>query len=61
MEGPHQGTGAVIAKVLEDDSVPASALAAVVALGGMRPFERLEGVGAVPEFSGRTSFRICGL
>jgi hypothetical protein len=57
-----KGAGEVIGLLLADDAVPGThASASVTRWASRRLFERLEGLGAVRELTGRPAFRLYGL
>jgi len=57
-----KGSGDVIKLLLEDDAVPGSwSSPKLSARGARRLFDRLGGLGAVRELSGRPTFRLYGL
>lgn len=57
-----KGAGEVVKLLLEDDAVPSSRSGArLTDRSARRLFERLGGLGAVRELSGRSTFRLYGL
>ena len=57
-----KGAGEAVRRLLNDDAVPGTLTTeALSRWGARRLFERLEGLGAVRELTGRTAFRLYGL